>query len=86
MKGYYICKKCGLCIKVNTFFYQDKNSKYRIDRAIIPKCPHCGNTILEVINYTKFSEYPFSIFLNVNRSYSFRKIGKKQINLSLKYE
>jgi len=84
MKGYYICEFCNSCIRVNTMFLQHSGSS-RVGRANIKICPHCGREKIKEINASIFYGFDYSVFLNVYRFYSFQKIGKRKLNLSIKY-
>ena len=81
MQGYYKCKKCEIVISVVT---TSRNAQKYTIKVKIPKCPHCGGKVLE-IEYDDFYKAESNVFLRLTRSFNFKHVGDRNIEMEVKF-
>lgn len=80
MKGIYYCEYCNLYIEVKSFAHVHKSNQ----RFDIKRCPHCHGRLID-ISLHDFLTVDASLWIRVLRTFTFKHIGEKDIELSLKF-
>ena len=81
MQGYYKCKKCDIVIKVIT---TSRSAKQYSVKVKIPKCPQCGGKVSE-IEYEDFTKANPKTFLRLIRTFNFKHVGDRNIEMGVKF-
>ena len=81
MQGYYYCGECKIAIEVLS---RSANANYGKMKTHIPHCPICKKMINE-IDQKEFKEYKSNVWLQVKKEYIYKHVGKRIIDLSIKF-
>lgn len=81
MPDIFRCDDCGCYVRVMSYSKHNDGLKC-VD---IEQCPHCLSYNIREIRLNKFISKKQKVWLRVNREYRFKHIGKRIIEMSVKY-